>query len=65
MKNGAIKIKYINAIGKEEIGYTTADELQEQGAKAFAWITDDAADIKNGKFMYGCTIDYLDIIKIY
>ena len=65
MKRGAIKIRYINACGKIEYGYTTRDELYEQGNRAYVWITDDIADIKDCNIMSGWTIDYLDIVKIY
>ena len=65
--NGAVKINYLNAYGKEEIGYTTETELEDarQGVKAFVWVTDDKTEIEDGKIKYGYTVDYLDITKIF
>ena len=65
--NGAVKINYLNAYGKEEIGYTTETELEDarQGVKAFIWATDDKTEIEDGKIKYGYTVDYLDITKIF
>ena len=67
MRKGLVKIKYINGYGKEEIGYTTKDEIEEarQGARSFVFFTDDERDIRNGKVVAGCTLDYLDITKIF
>ena len=65
MKNGALKIQYINARGKLDYAYTTESELKEQGVKTHLWITDDINDIENGEIIAGWTIDYLDIVKIF
>ena len=67
MKHVAIKIKYINSCGKTEVGYTVADEIENarQGITSFVWVTDDIADIKDGRVMMGYTVDYLDITKIF
>ena len=67
MKNETVKIEYVNGCGKRENGYTTTSELKEaeQGAKAFVWFTDDKNDIKGEKVVYGWTLDYLDIVKVF
>lgn len=65
MKNGVIKIQYIDASGKLNYGYTTEAELKEQGVKTYLWVTDDINDIRNGDIVAGWTIDYLDIVEIF
>lgn len=67
MSKEIVKISYIGSYGQKEIGYTTKTELEEarQGAKAFVGVTDDTDDIKGGKVLYGWTVDYLDIVKVF
>lgn len=66
MSNKIVKIKYHNGY-REEIGYTTDYELEKvrQGESSFIWFTDNRSEIENGRVIYGYTLDYLKITKIY